>query len=797
MRFRYHSRCLLGVGMGLLVLAVIGRPNERAFAQTAPTVAPIVLAPETTPAIQALSTFIEEQRQEKGIPAISIALVDDQRVVWSAGFGLMHPRVGRKATADTAYCVGSVSKLYTDIAVMQLVEKGELSLDAPIQQAIRRFTPQNLFEQPITLRQLMTHRSGLVREPPVGNYFDSTQPSLEQTVLSLNSTTLVYPPGKRIKYSNAGIAAVGYAVEFSQREAFGRYIQRTLLDPMGMKSTSFQLSARNTPQFADSIMWTHIGKTFPAPTFEMGLGPAGSMISTVNDQTQLLKMIFGNGMVNGVRILKPESLREMLTPQFVQKDDTVKIGLGFFLSEFEGKLRAGHGGAVYGFATEFAAIPSEKLGVVVVCSKDIANAVSTRIADEALRLMLATKAGKPLPTIARTSALDPARCRVLAGRYQNGTEWIDLLERDGRLWMLPSRGGYRVELKGIENDLIGDDVHSYGTRLKVEPGKLIIRDRVFTQVNVPLPSEIPDNWKGLIGDYGENHNVLTILEKDGKLHALIEWAFLYPLTQEADDVFAFPSYGLYQDEKLIFTRDAKGRAESVKAAEVTFNRRRIAGENGELFKIRPTKAIPALRDAALKAQPTVLPGKFREPELVDLQRLDPSLKFDIRYATENNFLGTPVYTSARAFMQKPAAEALLRVHQKLESRGLGLVIFDAYRPWHVTKIFWDATPANQKNFVADPSKGSRHNRGCAVDLSLYDRKTGQVVMMPSGFDEFSDRAYPDYLGGTARQRWFRDLLREAMQEEGFTVYSDEWWHFDFRDWQQYNLLNATFEELKR
>jgi D-alanyl-D-alanine dipeptidase len=147
-------------------------------------------------------------------------------------------------------------------------------------------------------------------------------------------------------------------------------------------------------------------------------------------------------------------------------------------------------------------------------------------------------------------------------------------------------------------------------------------------------------------------------------------------------------------------------------------------------------------------------------------------------------------------MQRPAAEALVRVHKKLAEQGYGLLVYDGYRPWSVTKMFWDATPEKQRVFVADPSQGSRHNRGCAVDLTLYDRKTGQPVEMVGGYDEMSDRSYPDYLGGTSLQRYHRDLLRRAMQEEGFTVYEAEWWHFDYKDWRKYTISNLTFEEIR-
>jgi D-alanyl-D-alanine dipeptidase len=215
------------------------------------------------------------------------------------------------------------------------------------------------------------------------------------------------------------------------------------------------------------------------------------------------------------------------------------------------------------------------------------------------------------------------------------------------------------------------------------------------------------------------------------------------------------------------------------------------------FRITPLRPVEELRAEALKAQPPREQGNFRQADLVELVKLDPTIKLDVRYATTNNFLGTPVYTQARAFLQRPAAEALLRAHHELKVRGYGLIIHDGYRPWYVTKIFWDATPDDKKIFVANPAEGSKHNRGCAVDLSLYDLKTGKEVKMPSGYDETSDRAYADYAGGTADERALRTLLREAMEKQNFTVYPEEWWHFDYKDWKQYPILNVKFEDLKQ
>ncbi|MGC2398860.1 MAG: M15 family metallopeptidase [Acidobacteriaceae bacterium] len=213
------------------------------------------------------------------------------------------------------------------------------------------------------------------------------------------------------------------------------------------------------------------------------------------------------------------------------------------------------------------------------------------------------------------------------------------------------------------------------------------------------------------------------------------------------------------------------------------------------FRITPVRPVSELRAEALRASPPKEEGAFRKSDLVELVKLDPTIKLDIRYATSNNFLGTPLYTQARAFLQRPAAEALVRANRELQKQGYGLIIHDGYRPWYVTEIFWEATPNDKKIFVANPRPGSKHNRGCAVDLSLYDLKTGKEVQMPSGYDEMTPRAYANYPGGTSEEHARRALLRQAMEKQGFIVNPDEWWHFDYKDWKLYPIQNLKFEDL--
>lgn len=206
---------------------------------------------------------------------------------------------------------------------------------------------------------------------------------------------------------------------------------------------------------------------------------------------------------------------------------------------------------------------------------------------------------------------------------------------------------------------------------------------------------------------------------------------------------------------------------------------------------------PAVDRAPRPPAPPVDPRATRPADLVEVARLDPSIRLDVRYASTRNFVGRAVYAQARVFLQRPAAEALVRAHRALRARGYGALVFDGYRPWRVTKLFWDVTPPDKRAFVADPAQGSRHNRGCAVDLSLYELASGREVEMSSAYDDMTERAAPDYAGGTPEQRARRDLLRAAMEAEGFHVIDNEWWHFDYDTWREYPILDVPFEELHK
>jgi len=742
-----------------------------------------------------LEPFIQREMAEKQLPALSLALVDDQQIVWAQGFGFADLDRKVPATAGTIYRAGSVSKLFTDIGIMQLVERGELDLDAPVTRYLPDFHPKNPFGKSITLRELMSHRSGLVREPPVGHYFDPSAPSLRETVNSLNSTKLVYAPGTHTKYSNAGITVAGYVLERLKATPYTEYLQQAVLQPMGLTESAFAPEPQLAASLAKAYMWTYEGRTFQAPAFQLGIGPAGSLYTSVVDLGHFLSVLFARGRGPHGQVLKPETLEQMWRPAPVRTGEKPEFGIGFRVADFDGRRMVRHGGAIYGFATELAALPDDKLGVIVVTTKGSSNAVVNHIAHQALRLMLALRAGKPLPPIPTTAPVDAVLARKLDGRYGEGAKAIDLIEFGGKLYDLPSRGGERIELRKSGDALITDDKLGYGASIVPEADGVLAGADHLRRVFLSPPPAAPARFRGLIGEYGWDHNTLYILERDGKLTALIEWHDYYPLAETSSGVFRFPNWGLYDGETLEFRRAPNGRATTaVLSGGIVFHRREIPGEDAESFHIQPLKPVTELRREAMAATPPHETGDFHKPDLVELALLDPTIKLDIRYASTNNFMRSPFYSQARAFMQRPAALALLRAHAKLKSKGYGLLIHDAYRPWYVTKMFWDGTPPDKHVFVADPGQGSRHNRGCAVDLTLYDLQNGQPVEMTSQYDEMSTRAYPDYPGGTSRGRWHRRLLRLAMEDEGFTVYDAEWWHFDYKDWPKYPILNVPAGE---
>ena len=219
-----------------------------------------------------------------------------------------------------------------------------------------------------------------------------------------------------------------------------------------------------------------------------------------------------------------------------------------------------------------------------------------------------------------------------------------------------------------------------------------------------------------------------------------------------------------------------------------------SNNSDDTFYIIPIKEISELREISKNSNPPILDSLDSHKKLVDLKKLDDEFQLDIRYASTNNFMRSKFYKNERAFFNMSAADRLIEAKNELKKLGYGIIIYDAYRPWFVTKMFWEGTPENLKHFVANPENGSSHNKGCAIDIGLYDIETGESIVMISGYDEFTERAYPNYMGGSKKQRDIRDMLIQVMERNDFTVYEYEWWHFNYNGCDS-GIMNYSFEEL--
>ena len=742
--------------------------------------------------IQKLEKFILHELEDKKIPSISISVVSDKKIIYENGFGFSDKNKNIPATENTIYRVGSISKIFTAIAVMQLHEKKILSIDAPIENILPNFKIKNPSLTKITLRQIMSHRSGLLREPPIGNYFDPTEASLEKTALSVVNTSLIYAPETETKYSNAAIGVAGYAVEIKSKMPFEKFVKDSILKILGMENSTFMKSDSIAKNVSHSLMWSFDNREYPAPVFDFGFISAANLFSSTQDLAKFLMVCFNDGVAENGVILKKETFDEMKKVQF--QNNKTGFGIGFYIGDFFGHKTIQHGGAVYGFATQLIGLTDEKVGVAVVSSVDVTNIVSSRIAEYALKLFLAEKNNLPLPEMLITSEIPKQVSKKLQGQYKNRNgEVIELFSREKGIYFVSSNMRGYLKLNG--DTLIFDDRQFFGNKIyQFKKGIIAFKD-TFQFIGNPKPKEMPKHFKGLIGEYGFENLPLFIFERFGKLNALIELTEQNPLEEINQNEFGFPkNYNMYESEKIIFDRDKSGKAKFATTAGIKFNRRKIIGESEETFSITPLKPLNELEITAEKSVPPLEENKLAE-ELVEIKNEENKIIYDIRYASTNNFMKYKFYKIDKAFLIKPAALALEKANQKLKKFGFGIVVFDAYRPWYVTKMFWDATPSHQKIFVANPEKGSRHNRGCAVDLSLYDLKTGKLIEMVGQYDEMSERSFPDYVGGTSLQRWHREILRTAMEESGFDVYEYEWWHFDFIGWEKYQILNKKFEEI--
>lgn len=531
--------------------------------------------------IEKLRTFILEEMDKFQIPAFSIALVDNQQIFWREDFGWQDKEKQLKISTNTVYRVGSISKLFTAVAIMQLQESGKLNIDAPITRYCPELTFSNVFEKntPITLRHLLSHRSGILRESPVGNYFDDTEPTITNTVKSILNSKLIYPVGDKCKYSNLGPTVAGYILEKISGMSFESYIEDYIFKPLNMRSSSF---LPNKPviekNLAKAYMVNFEGKFFQAPQFQLGTLPAGNLYSTISDLAKFMICIFNKGKYNNNVLLKVKTINEMLNVQFEGCEEPPEFGLGFAIGKFGEYKMFWHNGIVYGFASDFTGLIEPQIGVIVLNNVDSAVGFNEKIKLKALDILLNLRGDQNHPVPPEINHTANIMLSEYEGKYQSGKAdaWIWI---EGGQLFLKSMGVTKQIRPVMKDEFITDDRLNYGLNIQFfrdseERIKLMQAGNVkYKKIKEYKPDfSIPSKWERFVGNYGRPHNILKIFTKDGKLRCLIEWFYEYPLQQVDDLVFAFPNYGLYDGEFIRFEQNEKGKITTAIAGFVNFEK---------------------------------------------------------------------------------------------------------------------------------------------------------------------------------------------------------------------------------
>ena len=308
----------------------------------------------------------------------------------------------------------------------------------------------------------------------------------------------------------------------------------------------------------------------------------------------------------------------------------------------------------------------------------------------------------------------------------------------------------------------------------------------------PAPSPCPPDWLGLLGIYGSGDSVLMILERDGALEGMVKGGRFYALEVLGPDKFRFPNVGRLAASNVAFTRAASGKAVALRLDEALLPRDPTS--DGVVPRVKLARPVEELVREARAASPPNEPAPPLPSDLVEVTVLDPTIRVDLRYASDENVVGEELLKTSRAFLQRPAAEALVRAHRALAQQGYGLVVRDAFHPWWVTKLVWDATPPEVRRFLGDPADGSGYNRGTTVDVGLFRLADRRVLDLPSRYGEMSLRSYLDFPGGTSEQRWYRDLLLEVMEAAGLSSLASQWWRYDLPEGRKYPILNVAPDE---
>lgn len=527
--------------------------------------------------------IVAAELARKIVPGVSVAWIVDGQLVHVVGYGQADFQRGVAAGPDTIYRAGSISKLFNAVAAMQLVEQGKFDLDAPIQRALPEFRIMVPFEPaiPITIRQLLCHRSGMIREAPLGGYLDNRQPSVADTIASVAQCVLVNPPNAKTRYSNVGPTIVGRALEVQTGMSFVDYQQRHVLDPLGMQSSAWTMNDTLRPRLAKGLMRVARGngryEFEPAEEFELGTMPAGNLYTSAADLARFASFVMGSSTASESTptILSRSSLEKMFVPQLT--NDSTGYGLGFSANRYREHKTVQHMGAVYGFTTSLVVLREERIGAIVLSNADIAVAPVKRLSDAALDLLLEAVRGESIPQPPLPADLPAEELAPLAGEYQSHGYWATL-EVDGKT-VRGNLSGQPIELTPVSATKFladGRIMHrapfEFDRSADGSVNSFTAAAQKFSRVEPAKIAPAPEVWQAFVGMYGPAFIPLVISIRHGHLHALVENEYEYRLTPVNRVTFRMPP-GMYDEEHVVFQLDAHGQPIAAVLANMFLPRR--------------------------------------------------------------------------------------------------------------------------------------------------------------------------------------------------------------------------------
>jgi CubicO group peptidase (beta-lactamase class C family) len=527
-----------------------------------------------------LCALMRDETRRHCVPLLDIALVNEQRIVLRRRFTNGIEEAVDPAAPPAIFRAGSISKMLTAVSIMRSVEAGEVGLDVPL----TAYCPELVFSDPhgsgipITLRHLLSHTAGIQRESPVGSYYDSTEPGIDQSVRSMIGTALVFPPGTRAKYSNIGPTMAAYMVEKVTGVPWQERIERAILVPLGMEHSSFGLTHRPMlGAMTEAFMPGLDGPISPAPRFDLGTAPSGNLYSTAEDLALFMRCLLAGGSAGSYPLLRAETLQEMWRIQLASPGSSAGFGLGFMIGALDGHRHVGHGGAVYGYSSDFVACIDDKVGVIVLNNLDCTGGVNAKIRNTALECML-SHGEEPE---------DRSGLPGFAGIYRAGDDESEVTVTNGALVLRSAGTSKRLRRVGA-NQYVSDD------RLSTGLSVVFLRDAMGAVAGLTagetryrkaqgadaagtssagIAAFGVDSLRRFCGDYGPPHAGLRLFLRASRLVCRIEWFYEYDLSRIDESRFLFPAYGMFEGEDLRFIADPSGAVIAVSLSGIRFQRR--------------------------------------------------------------------------------------------------------------------------------------------------------------------------------------------------------------------------------